>query len=609
MASRKIHVEITGDAGQLEKAFGKAGDSGRSFAKTVGKAGVAGAVLGLGAAVKIGFGEFMEAQKVAAQTNAVLKSTGGVANVTAKDVGRLSEALMRKSGVDDEAIASGQNMLLTFTKIRNETGKGNDVFNQATKATLDLSVAMGKDMQSSATLVGKALNDPIKGISALSRVGVQLTEDQKDTIKQMVKLGDTAGAQKVILGELETQFGGSAEAAGKTFGGQINIAKERLTNLAGEGVGKALPKLAELGNWFTMEAVPKIRQLVAYLNETFMPVIRGLVNVFRDAFAAIGRLLEEHKTEVATIVTGVKAVLKGIATVFEEVIFPALRFYFKEGGPFDTIFGTAIKIVSGVVTAIGKIVGAVRDAVNGVKAFWNGDGGKAFRTVFGAMEDALRPVVSAFQAVVDSVKWLIDNVSKIPDVRLPFSGPRENDPFKQGTEVGKASPVAGVTDKLWDEIALGRGMGLTLSSGFRPGDPGDHGRGHAIDMSGPASTMATFAMAAMGRPGTKDVIYGGLSFWQDNGRRVSTWAGNEALRSDHFDHAHVSVFDKGGWLPPKSATLAINNTPHWEPVGPPNRDGVIENHVHVMLDSREIFESVQTQAIRYGRSNGRPAFS
>ena len=60
---------------------------------------------------------------------------GGSANVTAKQVDKLSASLMEKSGVDDEVIQSGENMLLTFTKIRNEAGKGNDIFNQATKAT------------------------------------------------------------------------------------------------------------------------------------------------------------------------------------------------------------------------------------------------------------------------------------------------------------------------------------------------------------------------------------------------------------------------------------------------------------------------------------------
>ena len=74
-----------------------------------------------------------EAQKVSAQTRAVLKSTGKAAKVSAKQVDQLAEALMTKSGVDDEVIKSGENMLLTFTNIRNEVGKGNKIFTQATK--------------------------------------------------------------------------------------------------------------------------------------------------------------------------------------------------------------------------------------------------------------------------------------------------------------------------------------------------------------------------------------------------------------------------------------------------------------------------------------------
>jgi hypothetical protein len=84
---------------------------------------------------------------------------------------------MNKSGVDDEAIKSSENLLLTFTNIRNETGKNNDIFNQATKATLDMSTALGNDLKGSSILVGKALNDPIKGMTALRRVGVSFTDE------------------------------------------------------------------------------------------------------------------------------------------------------------------------------------------------------------------------------------------------------------------------------------------------------------------------------------------------------------------------------------------------------------------------------------------------
>lgn len=179
-----------------------------------------------------------------AQTNAVLKSTKSAANVTSKAITDLSTSLMRKTGIDDEAIQSGQNLLLTFTKVRNEAGKGNDVFNQATVLMTDLSVAMGKDLSTSALLVGKALNDPIKGVGALSRAGVQFTASQKDTIKAMVESGDVMGAQKMILKELETQFGGSADAAGKTLSGQLNILKQTFNNLAGELVATFMPTIA-----------------------------------------------------------------------------------------------------------------------------------------------------------------------------------------------------------------------------------------------------------------------------------------------------------------------------------------------------------------------------
>jgi hypothetical protein len=108
----------------------------------------------------------------------------------------------------------------------------------------NLSVAMGKDLNSSAILVGKALNDPVKGVGALSRAGVQFTASQKDTIKALVDSGNVMGAQKLILKELETQFGGSAKAAGQTLPGQLNILKETFRNTAADLVAVFIPTLS-----------------------------------------------------------------------------------------------------------------------------------------------------------------------------------------------------------------------------------------------------------------------------------------------------------------------------------------------------------------------------
>jgi hypothetical protein len=187
---------------------------------------------GLGYAAMKGGEEFSAWNKVQQQTVAGIKSTGGAANVTRRHVQQLSERLEDVSTVDENLIQQGANVLLTFTKIRNEVGKGNDVFDRANKLGLDLSVRLEKDIGSSAIMLGKALNDPVKGIAAMSRAGVQFSEDQAEAIKKMVETGDILGAQKTILRELEKQVGGSAKAYGDSFEGMKNRVGDTLGDLA-----------------------------------------------------------------------------------------------------------------------------------------------------------------------------------------------------------------------------------------------------------------------------------------------------------------------------------------------------------------------------------------
>ena len=238
-----IIIPIGVDTSGLRK-LNQAGGSLRMFGKV---AAVAAGAAGVGALVKtlrIGVEEFRNQQRVSAQTAAVLKSTGGAARVTAQQIEQLSARLERKSMLDDEAIQSGQNLLLTFTKIRNEAGKGNDIFNQTVQAMVDVSTAMGIDANTAAIQLGKALQDPIRGVGQLRRVGVSFTEAQRDQIKTLVESGKTMEAQKMILRELEIQFGGSALAASKTLDGQLTILKNTFNNIAGDLASTFLPAIA-----------------------------------------------------------------------------------------------------------------------------------------------------------------------------------------------------------------------------------------------------------------------------------------------------------------------------------------------------------------------------
>jgi hypothetical protein len=72
--------------------------------------------------------------------------------------------------------------------------------------------------------LGKALNDPVANLSALSRSGIQFSDEQKEVIKSMAETGRLAEAQTLILDELNKQYGGSAEAAAKADGGFTQLA-------------------------------------------------------------------------------------------------------------------------------------------------------------------------------------------------------------------------------------------------------------------------------------------------------------------------------------------------------------------------------------------------
>lgn len=184
---------------------------------------------------------YQESAQVAAQTNAVLKSTGNAAGITADEVAKLAKQLEFSSLFTDEQVQSAQNLLLTFTKI------GKDVFPDATKIVVDMSQALGQDLKSSSIQVGKALQDPILGVSALRRVGVNFSKDQQEVIKKLVDSGQSAKAQAMILKELQTEFGGSAQAALAAAGPFAIIGKlwDDLKETVGGLIFQAITPLAQ----------------------------------------------------------------------------------------------------------------------------------------------------------------------------------------------------------------------------------------------------------------------------------------------------------------------------------------------------------------------------
>jgi len=155
---------------------------------------------------------------------AVLKSTGNIVGLTSKELHGMALELQKVTKFGDETTIAAQAVLLTFKEI------GGDIFPGVIETAMDMSTVMGSDLQTAIVQIGKALNEPIEGIGALRKVGVQLTDDQSEMVKSFMAVDDIASAQKVIMGELASEFGGAARAAGET----ASAVKVKLGNALGD---------------------------------------------------------------------------------------------------------------------------------------------------------------------------------------------------------------------------------------------------------------------------------------------------------------------------------------------------------------------------------------
>lgn len=301
----------------VHTALGGIGNAVKGLALGAGAIAVGG-IYALGNALMDSVQAAMDAQAAQAQLAAVIESTGGVAGVTADMANRLASELQNVTRFEDDAVLGAENILLTFTNI------GREVFPDAVWAAADLSQALGQDLKTSAMQLGKALNDPIAGVAALQRVGVQFTDAQEEMIKKLVEAGDTMAAQRIILKELETQVGGSARAYGETFAGKLETLNNKFGDLK-EQIGGALipalstlvdtlgPKLLEWGaafaEWVEKDGARVIQQLVDGFIE-FIPKIE-------EAFGFIHDFITTDADQFTELWQGIQKAIEDLTPVFD----------------------------------------------------------------------------------------------------------------------------------------------------------------------------------------------------------------------------------------------------------------------------------------------------
>jgi hypothetical protein len=320
-AIKSIHG-IEGELGHLEhksketqskinEHFGKLGESVKGFGMSMKSLAVGG--LGIGALfggaelAKASLEAFDKYEEGVAKLEAVIKSTGGAAGRSIEELKDGAKELSGQTLFDKAAIMDAQSMLLTFTSIRGE------IFDKTMPAVANFATRFKMEMPEAANTLGKALNDPLKGMTRLQRQGVVFSDQQKETIKNFMATGQIAKAQGVILKELDTEFGGLATAMSKTDAGKIKMAEKALSEMKltiGELINKGLVKLTPL-----IEGIGDIfhktfgKDVVKDLEES-----KGKMNDLFETLKTGNLSLDERKSIISELNTEYGPYLKSLIT-------------------------------------------------------------------------------------------------------------------------------------------------------------------------------------------------------------------------------------------------------------------------------------------------------
>jgi hypothetical protein len=212
-----------------------------------------------------------------------MKLFGERTSVVTKELQEYADKLELSTGFQAEQIKQVQTTLLTFKQIGKSAGVVGGIFERTTEAALDLAAAGFGTVESNAKQLGKALNDPIKGLTSLTKAGVTFTDSEKKRIKTLVESNKLGEAQVLVLEAIEKQVGGVAESSALT--------SKKLENLFGQiadAIGEEiLPVLDDLVVWFSSAAgkdalqqwIKDLKFLIQLAGD-FLGLVRNVASLF-----------------------------------------------------------------------------------------------------------------------------------------------------------------------------------------------------------------------------------------------------------------------------------------------------------------------------------------
>lgn len=338
-----IKIKVGADASQFEKAMNgvKSRLTGlnvmvggmmalKALSASIAAVGNAAGIAARGMMSLIKAGE--EAKTEEARLRNVVKQMGIYGNAADTVTDRLlsqADALELLTGVDGEVITMTQSMLATFRDLAGTANVTGGAFDRATQAAIDLAATGFGEARSNAIMLGKALQDPERGLTALRRTGT-LTTDQIDKIKASFEAtGDRAKYMDDVLAAVETQVKGTAAA---TANGTTRMGKafDQLREEIGKPISDQFDRLAQA----LMEQMPAFKKTAADIGKIISSALDQAVTGNYTQMVNIGEFMG------AMIGGGIKV---GLTRAFLETTQGIFRFI-EDINPIRKLFPSDNKI-------------------------------------------------------------------------------------------------------------------------------------------------------------------------------------------------------------------------------------------------------------------------
>lgn len=399
--------------------------------------------------------QLAEAQQNAqAQLNNALKSTGDASGMTIQGLNGIADSTQKTTTYSKLDTEQAEETMLTYTNI------GKNVFPQTMTAAENMATRFGIDLPNAAKLLGRALNDPAHGMTALTRYLGTLSPAMQKNIKDMEASGNAAGAQALLIDQLNHKMGGAAATAAQTFSGKMTQLKNKLddakiaigTDMI-KAVEKLLPALERIGNKIVQFLEPAFKQLWQAIKQ-FMPVFERLLPYIKPIAELLGGVL-------VVAIWLVAEVLRVLITIITDVI----KWLEKHRVVMLLVIGVMLLAISPIILiglAIMELIKHWKEISKTVEKVWHDITG----FITGLWHDVVSIFDNIWKAISGSIGNVVKTVQQLPGKILGAIAGFGNLLYDAGKSLIEGL-IHGVTDMAGKAVGAVKHIGKSIIGGAR----------------------------------------------------------------------------------------------------------------------------------------------